>query len=106
MLKRSITPKLAADIIRLLLEERAWSVSRIARTIEAPIDYVCRVRAAKQSLLPKDLSALAKGCKEPVHVLVFSSFRPDEMPADLRGLYLSTQKVIESSDAFRRALQR
>src|SRR5262245_20716569 len=106
MLERLITPKLCSEVIAMLLEKRGWSISRIARTISAPAEFVQRVQAAKQSLQMEDLEALAKACRQTAHLLVFQSIPADKLSPELQSLYKSTQRVIDSGNAFKRALRR
>src|SRR5438552_14552704 len=105
MLERSVTPKLSARIVERLIKCNRWSMARIARTIDAPSDFVRRVQSGRQSFLPDDLEALAKACGESTHLLIFSAMRPQEMSADGRGLYFATRDLLESTRALRAALR-
>jgi hypothetical protein len=106
MLERLLTPPLSADVITLLVEKRGWSMARVARVIGATPDYVKRVRGGMQSFIVADVEKLARECGQSAHVLIFESIRPDRMPAELRPLYESTRKVVESTQALGEQLRR
>jgi hypothetical protein len=106
MLERSVTPKLSGSIVKLLVQKRRWSITRIARTVKAPSDFVRRVQAGRQSFLPHDVEAIARACKEPAHLLIFKAMNPEDMPADRRGLYFATLELLESTGALRLAVRR
>ena len=85
MLDRLLTPRLSQQVLTLLVKKRKWSISKIARTIDAPADFVRRVQAGKQSLLPKDIESLAKACRQSPQLFVFHAVTPESIPEDLRN---------------------
>src|SRR3954466_8162146 len=106
MLERMITPQLSSQIIDLLTKRRNWSVSKIARTINATREYVARVHRAAQNFEFADVESLARACRQETHLFVFEAMQPERMSAEQRGLYELTRKLIDSHHEFVRVLRR
>jgi hypothetical protein len=105
-LERLLTSKLSSNIIALLTEKRRWSIARIARTINASREFVQRVHAGKQSLLPRNLQLLAKACRQTPHELAFDAIGHRDLPDDLRELHEATRQLIDGHKTFQRTLLR
>jgi hypothetical protein len=105
MLERALTTECCSDIIHLLVKQRHWTISRIARAIHASSDYVRRVQAGKQSFQMPEVEALAQACGQAPHMLIVDSIRREQLPPGTRGLYDLTLQEIERHDEFHNALQ-
>jgi hypothetical protein len=89
-----------------LIGEHGWTISRIARTIGAPIDYVQRIQAGKQSFQLSEVQALARASRKEMHMLIFESIRRDQLSAQDQGLYDLALDEVKRHHEFRRALAR
>src|SRR5438067_2403236 len=98
MLERLITPENSAEVVQLLTQKRGWSIRRVARTIDAPEEFIHRVKSGRQSLEYKDLESLAKACRQTPHLLIFDAIPYEKLSPDLKGLYASTRKVIKAGE--------
>jgi hypothetical protein len=106
MLQRSITPELSSQIIDMLIKKREWSMTKIAKRINASREYVARVHRAAQNFEFADVESLARACRQETHLFVFEAMQPEKMSAEQRGLYELTRKLIDSHHEFVRVLRR
>ena len=106
MEERVLTPNNSRDLAELLINQRGWSVSRIAKTTGTSPDFVRNVLATKQSFETRDLDALAKACDEKPHMLLFHSMPAEQMTPAQRGLYDLAKKEIARHEEFQRVLRR
>ena len=106
MLERALTTQCCKEIVAFLLRKRGWSLSRMARTIDASTDYVRRVQTGKQSFQMADVDLLAKAIRLPAHRLIFDSIPAEGMSREMRGLHEIVQSEIDRHEEFKRVLNR
>jgi hypothetical protein len=106
MLERSLTTKRCSEVVRLLIEDRKWTVARIARTIGATSDYVRRIQSREQSFQFSDVEALAKASSQSPATLIFDSYQRDRLSPEMKKLYDMGLQQIESHKEFQRAMNR
>jgi hypothetical protein len=102
-LDRMITTDMSAHIVADLLRRR-WSIKRIARTIDAPLEFVHGVQAKKQVFTLQDVERIADAVGETAPLILFNSIT--KVPEHLQPLFDSTRQMLESSRRFENSLKR
>lgn len=103
MLHLALTTRVCSQMIEGL-EERGWTIAKVARTIGASIEYVHRIRNRTQSFQLADVEALARAARRSPHELVFACLRRDRLSRELRGLYDIAHGELKRHESLRRAL--
>jgi hypothetical protein len=103
---RFLTPQNSADLVELLLTKHGWTLSRLARTVDAPLQFIRNVRAAKQSFEMRDLAALAQATGQNMHLLMFNSIPVGKLSSRERQLHDLTRREIERHQQFSRLMLR
>ena len=106
MEERFLTPDNSRQLAEFLINKRGWSISRIAKLIGTPADFVRNVLAAKQSFETRDLDALAKATNEKPFLLLFHAAQVEAMTREQRGLHQLAKREIARHEKFQRVLRR
>lgn len=102
-LERMITTDMSANIVAGLLKRR-WTIARIARTIDAPLEFVEGVRAKRHVLTVADIKALANQTGETPAMMIFDSIT--DIPSRVRPLFDVTRQSLAASAKLATSLKR
>ena len=106
MEERFLTPNNSRQLAEFLIDKRGWSISRIAKLIGTPPDFIRNVLAAKQSFETKDLDALAKASNEKPFMLLFHAAQVESMTREQRELHKLAKREVARHEKFQRVLHR
>jgi len=102
-LERMITTDISANIVQGLLKRR-WTLKRIARAIDAPVEFVEGVRAKKHVLTLADIKALAKETGQTAPLMILKCV--PNIGSDVRPLFDLTRQSLEASAKLDASLRR